>query len=347
MSFLTYKDAGVDIKKADDVLNRIKPKIQSTYNSCVMNSIGGFAALTEIPKDYKDPIMVSSTDGVGTKLKVAFLAGRHNTVGIDLVAMSANDILTLGARPFFFLDYFACGKLEDRVYADVIAGICEGCALAGCALIGGETAEMPSFYKDGEYDLAGFGIGFVDRHKIIDGASIRPGDVIIALPSSGLHSNGYSLVRKALFEVHTVDIEATYDGFSVPLWEELLRPTRIYAKSLLPIIEDFTVKGMAHITGGGLPGNVERILPDEVAAQMFVDEKQILPIFRFLQKMGNVKDQEMFRTFNMGLGFVLVVDKADVQPVMDRLSAVGESPFVAGEVTSPCKDAPKVQVTIR
>jgi phosphoribosylformylglycinamidine cyclo-ligase len=346
MPVLTYKDAGVDIKKADDVLNRIKHKIHNTYNSCVMNSIGGFAALTEVPRNFKDPVMVSSTDGVGTKLKIAFLAGKHNTVGIDLVAMCANDIVTLGAHPFFFLDYFACGRIEDKVYSDVIAGICDGCTLAGCALVGGETAEMPSFYKDGEYDLAGFGIGFVEREKIVDGSSIRPGDVIIALPSSGLHSNGYSLVRKALFEVHNVDIHATYDGFSTPLWEELLQPTRIYAKPLIPILENFTVKGMAHITGGGLPGNIERILPAGSAARVYIDEVRIPSIFRFIQRLGNVANEEMLKTFNMGLGFILVVDRADEQAVLDKLAVAGEKPFVAGEIISS-QDAPKVQVTIQ
>jgi phosphoribosylformylglycinamidine cyclo-ligase len=345
MPFLTYKDAGVDIKKADVVLNRIKHKIHSTYNACVLNSIGGFAALSEVPRNYKDPVMVSSTDGVGTKLKIAFLAGKHNTVGIDLVAMSANDILTLGAKPFFFLDYFACGKIEDKIYSDVISGICDGCNLAGCALVGGETAEMPSFYKDGEYDLAGFGIGFVERGKIVDGSSISPGDTIIALPSSGLHSNGYSLVRKTLFEVHSVDIQAIHEGFSAPLWEELLRPTRIYAKPLIPILEEFTVKGMAHITGGGLPGNIERILPEGSAARLSIDAARIPAIFRYIQKLGNVTNEEMLKTFNMGLGFIIVVDESDEQAILKKLSAAGEEPFVAGKIVS-ADDSPKVHVTI-
>jgi phosphoribosylformylglycinamidine cyclo-ligase len=346
MTFLTYKDSGVDIKKADNVLNRIKGKIHATYNTCVMNSIGGFASLTEVPREYNDPVMVSSTDGVGTKLKIAFVAGEHSTVGIDLVAMCANDILTLGAKPFFFLDYFACGRLEDKVYSDVIAGICDGCALAGCALVGGETAEMPSFYKDGEYDLAGFGIGFVERSKIVDGSSIEPGDAIIALPSSGLHSNGYSLVRKALFEVHNIDTSVTYEGFSAPLWEELLKPTKIYARAVLPVLRKFSVKGMAHITGGGLPGNIERILPEGSAAELSIDGHHIKPIFRFIQKLGNVADEEMLRTFNMGLGFVVVVGKKERDAILDELFEAGEEPFVAGQITDATGDM-RVSVTIR
>jgi len=281
MGFLTYKDAGVDIKRADDVLNRIKQKIHCTYNPQVLNSIGGFASLTEIPGEYKNPVMVSSTDGVGTKLKIAFQSGKHDTIGIDLVAMCVNDTLTMGAKPYFFLDYFATGRIDEKIYHDVISGICDGCTIAGCALTGGETAEMPSFYKEGEYDLAGFVIGFVEKKNIIDGSNIREGDIVVALASSGLHSNGFSLARKAFFEVHNFNVNDHVEGIGGKLYEELLKPTRIYVKSILQLIESIKIKGMAHITGGGLPGNIERILKDGLMADIVIPDKRIPNIFLY------------------------------------------------------------------
>ena len=345
MAFLTYKDAGVDIEKADKVLNRIKDKIQATYNPHVLNSIGGFASLTEVPSKFKNPVMVSSTDGVGTKLKIAFQADKHDTVGIDLVAMSVNDILTLGAEPFSFLDYFACGRLEENVYSDVISGICEGCSMAGCALVGGETAEMPNFYKDGEYDLAGFATGYVDREKIISGSNVQNGDIIIALPSSGLHSNGYSMVRKALFEIHNVNIFDFVDTIGCVVYEELLRPTKIYVKPVLKLLEKIPVNGMAHITGGGIPGNIERILPEGLIADISLDADKVPNIFKYLKAMGNIRDEEMYKTFNMGMGFVLVVGQNDANIALDSLRKSGEKAFIAGNVKA--SDSPeKVHITL-
>jgi len=332
MSITTYKDSGVDIKKADNVLNRIKHNICSTFNPFVLNSIGGFAAVTDIPKGYNNPVMVSSTDGVGTKLKIAFNSNKHDTVGIDLVAMSVNDILTMGAKPFFFLDYFATGHIEEKVYEDVIMGICEGCTLADCALIGGETAEMPSFYRDGEYDLAGFAIGFVEKDKIINGSTIKEGDSIIALASSGLHSNGFSLVRKVLFEVHSLKVQDIVGGLQRPLYEELLKPTRIYVKTVEKILERYNVKGMAHITGGGLPGNISRIIPKGLGAQIHIANDKIPAIFNLIQELGNVPFDEMCSTFNMGIGFVIVVDPSDKTAVMNLLQESGETTFYLGNI---------------
>lgn len=332
MSITTYKDAGVDIKKADNVLNRIKTNICNTFNPFVLNSIGGFAAATEIPKGYRNPVMISSTDGVGTKLKIAFNANKHDTVGIDLVAMSVNDVLTMGAKPFFFLDYFATGHIEEKVYEDVIMGVCEGCTLAECALIGGETAEMPSFYRDGEYDLAGFAIGFVEKDKIVNGATIENGDAIIALKSNGLHSNGFSLVRKVLFEVHSIKVHDVVEGIKGPIYEELLKPTKIYVKSVVKILEKFNVKGMAHITGGGLPGNISRIIPKGLGAHLHVSKNEIPPIFNLIQQLGSVPFEEMCATFNMGIGFVLVVSQREKDEIMSTLQESGETIFYLGDI---------------
>jgi phosphoribosylformylglycinamidine cyclo-ligase len=332
MAVTTYKDAGVDIKKADNVLNRIKHNICSTFNPFVLNSIGGFAAVTEIPKGYRNPVMVSSTDGVGTKLKIAFNVNKHDTVGIDLVAMSVNDILTMGAKPYFFLDYFATGHIEEKVYEDVIMGICEGCTLADCALIGGETAEMPSFYRDGEYDLAGFATGFIEKDKIINGSTIADGDAIIALASSGLHSNGFSLVRKVLFEIHSISLSNKIDGIDGPLFEELLKPTRIYVRSVEKLLEKYVVKGMAHITGGGLPGNISRIIPKGLGAHLRVEQNRIPPIFDIIQKLGNVPFDEMCATFNMGIGFVIVIKQEEKTAVLNFLHENGETAFHLGDI---------------
>ncbi|HVN95665.1 MAG TPA: phosphoribosylformylglycinamidine cyclo-ligase [Syntrophorhabdaceae bacterium] len=343
MKSITYKDSGVDIKKADNLLDDIKTKIQGTFTPHVLNNIGAFAALTEVPKEYENPVMVSSTDGVGTKLKIAFMSGKHSTVGIDLVGMSVNDILTLGARPLFFLDYYASGRIEDRVYKEVISGICDGCLMAGCALIGGETAEMPSFYQDGEYDLAGFAVGMVDKNKIIDGSSIEKGDVLVGLASNGLHSNGYSLVRKVLFDVHKLDIHAGWEGADTALYEELLMPTRIYVKPVLDVLARFKVKGMVHITGGGLPGNIKRVIPQGLAALIHVSPDSIPHIFRFIMKLGNIDFQEMCSTFNMGCGYVLVVGKDEAESMIARFNELGEQAYLLGHIEQS-KDGDKVRI---
>jgi phosphoribosylformylglycinamidine cyclo-ligase len=332
MKSVTYKESGVDIKKADNLLDGIKSKIQKTFNPHVLNTIGAFAALTEVPRDYKNPVLVSSTDGVGTKLKIAFTVGKHDTIGIDLVGMSVNDILTLGARPFFFLDYYACGHIEDSIYKDVITGICDGCQMAGCALIGGETAEMPSFYQEGEYDLAGFAVGIVEKDHIIDGTSIEAGDTVIGLESNGLHSNGYSLVRKVLFDIHNININSTLEGTGNKLYEELLKPTRIYVKPVLEVAARYNIKGMVHITGGGLPGNLKRVIPDGLAAAVSLSIESSPYIFQYIMKLGNIDFSEMYSTFNMGIGYVLIVGKNDEKPVMDLFKELGETPSLLGYI---------------
>ena len=283
---LSYRDAGVDIEAGDALVDAIKPFARRTMREGVLGGIGGFGALFEISKKYREPVLVSGTDGVGTKLKLAFQLNRHDTVGIDLVAMSVNDILVQGAEPLFFLDYFACGKLDVKTAADVIKGVAAGCEQAGCALIGGETAEMPSMYPDGEYDLAGFAVGAVEKSEIIDGRKIAPGDVVIGLASSGIHSNGYSLVRK-IIDVTKPDLNADFDGRS--LADALMAPTRIYVKPLLSLIADVEVRGMAHITGGGLVENIPRVLQDHLTAVLKKDAWNMPPLFGWLQKHGHVR----------------------------------------------------------
>ncbi|MCX7966586.1 MAG: phosphoribosylformylglycinamidine cyclo-ligase [Syntrophorhabdaceae bacterium] len=343
MKSLTYKESGVDILKADNLIETLKKDIQGTFNPLVLNPIGGFGSLTEIPSNLKHPVLVTSTDGVGTKLKIAFLSGKHDTVGIDLVAMCANDILTLGAKPYFFLDYYACGRIDENTYTQVIKGICDGCMIADCALIGGETAEMPSFYKEGEYDLAGFVIGFVEKEKIIDGSKIKEGDAIIGLASSGLHSNGFSLVRKVFFDVHKLKINENIDGLNGPLSEELLKPTKIYVKPILKILEHFNVKGMAHITGGGLPGNIKRIIPEGLKARITINKENVPKIFQVVKNLGNVPQEDMFSTFNMGIGFVLIVEDKDSEPIINTLNISGEKSFLIGKIE---RSIDKEKVTI-
>lgn len=332
MKSLTYKDAGVDIHKADTLIDVVKSRIQRTFLPEVLNPIGGFGALTELPKGYKNPVLVSSTDGVGTKLKIAILSGKHDTIGIDLVGMSVNDILTLGAKPFFFLDYYACNSIEENVYKNVIAGICDGCEMAGCALIGGETAEMPSMYKEGEYDLAGFAVGLVEKDRIIDGSRIGENDSIIGLASNGLHSNGFSLVRKVFFDVHHFDIDAEIEDLKGKLYEELLKPTRIYVKPVLKTLETFDVKGMVHVTGSGLPGNIKRIIPEGLCASIRLSQERVPGIFKLIMKLGNIELQEMCSTFNMGVGFILIVAKTDEQSIIETLTNLGETAFPIGAV---------------
>jgi phosphoribosylformylglycinamidine cyclo-ligase len=318
---LTYRDAGVDIDAGDALVERIKPAAKRTMRPEVLAGIGGFGALFELSKKYREPVLVSGTDGVGTKLKLAFQWNRHDTVGQDLVAMSVNDILVQGAEPLFFLDYFACGRLDVNTAATVVEGIARGCELAGCALIGGETAEMPSMYPDGEYDLAGFAVGAVEKSQIIDGRSIQAGDVVLGLASSGAHSNGYSLIRKIL-ERARPDLKMDMGG--VPLADAVMAPTHIYVRSLLALIQAVHVKGMAHITGGGLTENIPRVLPEHLTAVIERSEWPLPPLFQWLQKEGQVADAEMHRVFNCGIGMVVIVAEADAGAAMQLLAAAGE-----------------------
>jgi phosphoribosylformylglycinamidine cyclo-ligase len=318
---LTYRDAGVDIDAGDALVERIKPAAKRTMRPEVLAGIGGFGALFEISRKYREPVLVSGTDGVGTKLKLAFQWNRHDTVGQDLVAMSVNDILVQGAEPLFFLDYFACGRLDVNTAATVVEGIARGCELAGCALIGGETAEMPSMYPDGEYDLAGFAVGAVEKSEIIDGRTIRPGDVVLGLASSGAHSNGYSLIRK-IIERAAPDLAMDIGG--VPLADAVMAPTRIYVKPLLALIQAVDVKGMAHITGGGLTENIPRILPEHLTARIERKEWLLPPLFQWLQKEGRVADAEMHRVFNCGIGMVVIVAREAAGVAMQLLAAAGE-----------------------
>lgn len=340
LSPLTYKDAGVDIDAGDQLVENIKPLAKRTMRPEVLGGIGGFGALVEVSKQYKNPVMVSGTDGVGTKLKLAFLLNKHDTVGQDLVAMSVNDILVQGAEPIFFLDYFACGKLDVAVATDVVRGIAHGCELAGCALIGGETAEMPSMYPAGEYDLAGFAVGLVEKEAIISGRSICPGDVVLGLQSSGAHANGYSLIRK-IIERSGVDLHHP-DNHQLAL--DLLAPTRIYVKPLLALVRSGIVKGMAHITGGGLTENIPRVLPQGVTAELKRDSWEAPTIFAWLQKVGNVDDAEMARTFNCGIGMVVVVAEADADRAKSQLEASGERVYRVGEIRARADGDPQTLV---
>jgi len=326
---LSYRDAGVDIDAGDALVEAIKPYAKKTMREGVLGGIGGFGALFEIGKKYKEPVLVSGTDGVGTKLKLAFLLNRHDTVGIDLVAMSVNDILVQGAEPLFFLDYFACGKLDVPSATDVIKGIARGCELAGCALIGGETAEMPSMYPDGEYDLAGFAVGAVEKSAIIDGTKIRPGDVVLGLASSGAHSNGYSLVRK-IISVAQPDLNADFHGR--PLADVLLEPTRIYVKPLLALMQSMEVRGMVHITGGGLVENIPRVLQPNLTAVLQRDSWTMPPLFSWLQQHGGVADAEMHRVFNCGIGMTVIVAADQADAAVAQLQAAGETVFRIGAI---------------
>ena len=326
---LTYRDAGVDIDAGDALVDRIKPAAKRTMRPEVLGGIGGFGALFEISKKYREPVLVSGTDGVGTKLRLAFQLNRHDTVGQDLVAMSVNDILVQGAEPLFFLDYFACGKLDVGTAATVIEGIAKGCEIAGCALIGGETAEMPDMYPAGEYDLAGFAVGAVEKAKIIDGKSIQAGDVVLGLASSGAHSNGFSLIRR-IVERARPDLAADFHGR--PFADALIAPTRIYVKALLKLMESVTVKGMAHITGGGLTGNVPRVLPENVTAVIDKSAWTLPPLFQWLRQEGNVVDAEMHRVFNCGIGMVVIVAAGDAAKSAELLTAAGETVYALGRI---------------
>jgi phosphoribosylformylglycinamidine cyclo-ligase len=330
-----YSEAGVDIDKGNELVSRIKNIVSSTYGRGVLTDIGGFSGLFALGSDqYKDPVLVASTDGVGTKLNIAKLCNRHDTIGIDLVAMCVNDIAVGGAKPLFFLDYFSVGKLDLEVATDIIKGIAKGCEIAKCSLIGGETAEMPGLYAEGDYDLAGFVVGIAERNKIIDGSDIRVGDQIIGLASSGIHSNGYSLVRKICFEEMGLTVDQYVDQLGCTLGEELLKPTRIYSESLLNLNKNFKINGFVHITGGGFTDNIPRILPQGSRAIIHYDSWEIPPIFNFLQQEGNVSPKEMCRTFNMGIGMIVVVDREILEDVMQQLSALGETPYHIGEITA-------------
>ncbi|MEO6975622.1 MAG: phosphoribosylformylglycinamidine cyclo-ligase [Gallionella sp.] len=338
---LTYRDAGVDMAAGDRLVENIKPFAKRTMRPEVLNGIGGFGALVEISKKFREPVLVSGTDGVGTKLKLAFELNRHDTVGIDLVGMSVNDILVQGAEPLFFLDYFACGKLDVDAATEVIKGIAFGCEQAGCALIGGETAEMPGMYPAGEYDLAGFAVGVVEKADIISGADIQAGDAVIGLASNGAHSNGYSLVRK-IINTHKVDLQQKLDG--KPLADLIMAPTRIYVKPLLALIKSLTVKGMAHITGGGLLENVPRVLPENVVAQLDGKTWHTPALFDWLREMGNIVPQEMYRTFNCGIGMVVVVARKDAEAALKQLNAAGETATVIGSIRARRGDEAQTQV---
>ncbi len=321
---ITYKKAGVDIDEGDRFVHLIGPVVKKTFRPEVMTDIGLFGALFKLDvRKYRKPVLVSGTDGVGTKLKIAFMVDRHDTVGIDLVAMCVNDILTSGAEPLFFLDYFATGRLKPEKAAAVIGGIAAGCREAGCALVGGETAEMPGFYERGEYDLSGFAVGVVDQNKIINGAKIKHGDAVIGLASSGIHSNGYSLVRKIFFDYKKMSLTKVIPDLKRTLGDELLRPTRIYAKACNAVMKKIKVKGMAHITGGGIPGNLPRVFPQGVGA--IIDERTwfVPPVFRMIAQSGNVPPNDMKRTFNMGIGFVMIVAKEDADKTVSLLKKSG------------------------
>lgn len=339
MSGLTYRDAGVDIEAGDRLVERIKPFAARTRIPEVLADVGGFAGLCAVPQGIDDPVLVSGTDGVGTKLKLAFELGIHDTVGIDLVAMCVNDVITTGARPLFFLDYFGVGKLDVDVGAKVVEGIARGCEQAGCALLGGETAELPGFYADGEYDLAGFAVGVVARSAILDGRAVRAGDRVIGLASSGLHSNGFSLARKALLERAGMGLAQTPPELDTPLGQALLRPTRIYAAAARAALEAGPVHAFCHITGGGLPGNLPRVLPDGLGIDLDPASWDRPALFDVIQRAGEVDEDEMRRTFNLGIGFVAVVPPSARDGLMARLRDAGETAFDIGEVVRREADA--------
>ncbi len=339
---ISYRDAGVDIEAGDALVEEIKPFAKRTMRPEVMGGIGGFGSLFEVPKKFRNPVLVSGTDGVGTKLKLAFQLNKHDTVGIDLVAMSVNDILVQGAEPLFFLDYFACGKLEVGTAAQVIKGIALGCEQAGCALVGGETAEMPGMYPAGEYDLAGFAVGAVEKDAIINGSTIAEGDVLLGLASSGAHSNGYSLIRK-LIDHAGIDMQSDFHGR--PFRDVVMAPTRIYVKPLLKLLAVMPVKGMAHITGGGITENVPRVLPAGLTAEVKKGSWQMPPLFSWLQAQGNVTDDEMYRTFNCGIGMVVIVSAAQAEAAKTLLENEGEQVALIGHVRpQQAGEAPTVVV---
>ncbi len=325
----TYRDAGVDIKAGEALVDQIKPFAKRTMRPEVMSSIGGFGSLFEMPKKFKEPVLVSGTDGVGTKLKLAFELNMHDTVGIDLVAMSVNDILVQGAEPLFFLDYFACGKLDVGTAANVVKGIANGCEESGCALVGGETAEMPGMYPAGEYDLAGFAVGCVDKGDIIDGTTISAGDTVLGLASSGAHSNGYSLIRK-IIESSGIDMESDFHGRKFK--DVVMAPTKLYVKSILKLLEAMPIKGMAHITGGGITENIPRVLPAGLTAEIIAKNWDFPPLFKWLQMQGNIADNEMYKTFNCGIGMAVIVSQEQAGQAKQLLTVAGETVYEIGAI---------------
>ncbi len=328
---VSYKQAGVDIVAGDRVAAHAKSAARTTHRREVVSGIGGFGGMFRVPSGYRKPVMVTSTDSAGTKVKIAFALNKHDTIGIDVVAMNVNDILTVGAEPIAFLDYFATGKLEPKVADAVVRGVARGCKQSNCALIGGETAELPSLYAPGEYDIAGFTVGVVEESKIIDGRRIKPGDVLIGLPSNGIHSNGYSLVRHICFDIAKLGLDSRPPELKVPLGSELIRPTRIYVPIVLKLpLQHLT--GMAHITGGGLPSKLGRIIPDSCVAQVRSGSWPVLPVFSMLQRLGDVAADEMLRTFNMGIGYVLVVRERDASSILAALKRQREKAYVIGAV---------------
>ncbi|NLV89222.1 MAG: phosphoribosylformylglycinamidine cyclo-ligase [Tissierellia bacterium] len=330
---LTYKDAGVDKEAGYKQVQMIKGMIKKTHIPGVLSDIGGFAGLFQLDtKAYEEPVLVSGTDGVGTKLRIAFMMDKHNTVGEDCVAMCANDILCQGAKPLFFLDYIATGKLIPEKMASIVEGVSNGCIKAGCALIGGETAEMPGFYKEDEYDIAGFCVGVVDKKKIIDGSKIEEGDYILGLPSSGVHSNGFSLVRKIVFDKQKMDVNDYIDELGMTIGEELIKPTRIYTNPVYDLIEKFDIKGLSHITGGGFYENIPRMLPEGLTAHVDVSKIKTPTIFKLLQEWGNIETKEMYGTFNMGIGMVMAVDKEELAKITNYLVELGEEFTILGEI---------------
>jgi phosphoribosylformylglycinamidine cyclo-ligase len=342
---LLYRKAGVDLNKANDLVKRIQPLVRTTFHAGVITDIGGFGALYSFNgTEFKNPVLVSSTDGVGTKLKMAFWANRHNTVGIDLVAMCVNDIVVQGARPLFFLDYLAMASIDLDQVEQIISGIVAGCKEANCSLIGGETAEMPGFYQPAEYDLAGFAVGIVENSEIIDGSTIRVGDQIVGLASSGLHSNGYSLVRKIVFEDLRLQPDSSIPGCERSAAEELLEPTRIYVEPVLKIARQFRVAGMAHITGGGFYDNIPRILPKACQALIYEGAWHVPAIFTFLRKTANVPPDEMYRVFNNGIGYLLVVSPQDSEEIIQRFSAMGQKAYCIGEIVPRLDGAASVRI---
>ncbi len=340
-----YKEAGVDIDKGNTFVKNIKDIVSSTHQRGVLNEIGGFSSFFAIDTGkYPKPVIVSSTDGVGTKLAVAGLCKKHDTIGIDLVAMCVNDIIVSGATPLCFLDYFSTGKLEVEFATEVVKGIAEGCLQAKCSLVGGETAEMPGLYKAGDYDLAGFTVGIVDRDSIIDGSEIKVGNTILGLPSSGLHSNGFSLVRKVCFDDLGLTVDTQIDELGCTLGEELLKPTKIYVQPVLNVLRKFRINGMVHNTGGGFFDNIPRILPKGCKAILEGSGWDIPPIFKFLQKKGNISQEEMYRTFNMGIGLMVIVDEESADDIALQFNALGENPFFIGRVETKNDDDPPVEL---
>lgn len=330
---LTYKEAGVDVEAGYEAVRLMKEHTKRTMIPGVLGELGSFGGFFEIAKGaYENPILVSGTDGVGTKLQIAFMTGKHDTVGIDCVAMCVNDVACHGAKPLFFLDYIGTGRLEPTVAADIVKGVCDGCVQAGCALIGGETAEMPGFYKEGEYDLAGFAVGIVDKGKVINSSKVKAGDVLIGIASSGIHSNGYSLVRKLFFGVNDYGVDTWFEELGCTLGEALIKPTRIYVKTIQTLVQQFDIKGIAHITGGGFIENIPRTIPEGLRANIRLGSWEVLPIFKLMQRLGNIEEREMLNTFNMGVGLVLAVDSQDAKAVLDKLTEMGDKAYIIGHV---------------